>query len=632
MAVKKIGELLVESGLITEEQLEEALAAGRDQDNKGLRIGTILVKKGYATEIDIAQTLSYQLGIPFVDMAAATVDPETLKLVNEKLARKYILVPLFHEKKVLRVAMADPLNLNAIDDLRFSTGMEIQPCVATLSDVNVSITRYYHLNEPIEQLIGDLKKDRLVEVIHEADANRDLSEQVKKSTAPPIIKMVDSIIIHGFDSRASDIHIEPQEKGVKLRIRVDGLMRETMQLPKWVQGPVVSRIKLMSRMDIAERRVAQDGRFKVRIGEKSMDVRVSSLPTQYGETVVMRLLDAKSAMVEINSIGLLKDELARALDIIERPQGVVLVTGPTGSGKTSSLYAMLSHIKKEEINIITIEDPIEYELKDVNQVAVNEKTGLTFSYTLRSVLRQDPDVILVGEMRDTETAIIAHQASMTGHLVFSTLHTNDAVSSITRLRNLGIPSYMIASALNGIVAQRLVRMICPFCKEEHTPTEQEIKKAGVKWSGRTKLYKGAGCGACGNTGYSGRTGIFEVLTVSSRLKALIATDAPEHELLEAAMEAGMMPMHLDGLKKVASGATTLEELTRVIYMGRNEEEKDGVCPACLKAIPAGASACAHCDAPVPTSCTSCGRERKPDWLACPWCASRFDRSGQAAAT
>jgi len=444
--------------------------------------------------------------------------------------------------------------------------------------------------------------------------------------------MVDSIIIHGFDSRASDIHIEPQEKGVKLRIRVDGLMRETMQLPKWVQGPVVSRIKLMSRMDIAERRVAQDGRFKVRIGEKSMDVRVSSLPTQYGETVVMRLLDAKSAMVEINSIGLLKDELARALDIIERPQGVVLVTGPTGSGKTSSLYAMLSHIKKEEINIITIEDPIEYELKDVNQVAVNEKTGLTFSYTLRSVLRQDPDVILVGEMRDTETAIIAHQASMTGHLVFSTLHTNDAVSSITRLRNLGIPSYMIASALNGIVAQRLVRMICPFCKEEHTPTEQEIKKAGVKWSGRTKLYKGAGCGACGNTGYSGRTGIFEVLTVSSRLKALIATDAPEHELLEAAMEAGMMPMHLDGLKKVASGATTLEELTRVIYMGRNEEEKDGVCPACLKAIPAGASACAHCDAPVPTSCTSCGRERKPDWLACPWCASRFDRSGQAAAT
>ncbi|MBW7957491.1 MAG: Flp pilus assembly complex ATPase component TadA [Deltaproteobacteria bacterium] len=588
MAVKKIGELLVESGLITEEQLEEALAAGKE--NKGTRTGALLVKLGYATEIDIAQTLSYQVGIPFMDMASTTVDPESLKLVSEKLARKYLLVPLYHDKKVLRIAMADPLNLNAIDDLRFSTGMEIQPFIATLSDINAAISRYYHLNEPMmDEILGDFKKDRYVEIFHESESSRDLSEQVKKSAAPPIIKMVDSILIHGFDNRASDIHIEPQEKGVKLRIRVDGLMRETKQLPKWVQGPVVSRIKIMARMDIAERRTAQDGRFKVRIGEKSMDVRVSSLPTQYGETIVMRLLDPKAAMIDIEGIGIGKKELERVLDIIERPQGVVLVTGPTGSGKTSTLYAMLARIKKEEINIITIEDPIEYELKDVNQVAVNDKTGLTFSYTLRSVLRQDPDVILVGEMRDAETATIAHQASLTGHLVFSTLHTNDAVSSITRLRNLGVPSYMAASALNGIVAQRLVRVICKGCREEYTPTGQEIRKAGLKWSGK-KLYRGAGCNLCADTGYSGRTGIFEIISVNSTIKNLIAAEAPEREVVAAALEEGMTPMHMDGLKKVASGITTLEELARVIYMG-----KEAVCPACLKTVPAGTDKCLECE-------------------------------------
>ncbi|WKZ33393.1 MAG: ATPase, T2SS/T4P/T4SS family [Thermodesulfobacteriota bacterium] len=617
MAVKKIGELLVESGLITEEQLEEALAAGKE--NKGTRTGALLVKLGYATEIDIAQTLSYQVGIPFMDMASTTVDPESLKLVSEKLARKYLLVPLYHDKKILRIAMADPLNLNAIDDLRFSTGMEIQPFIATLSDVNSAISRYYHLNEPMmDEILGDFKKDRYVEVFHESESNRDLSEQVKKSAAPPIIKMVDSILIHGFDNRASDIHIEPQEKGVKLRIRVDGLMRETKQLPKWVQGPVVSRIKIMARMDIAERRTAQDGRFKVRIGEKSMDVRVSSLPTQHGETIVMRLLDPKAAMIDIEGIGIGKGDLDRVFDMIERPQGVVLVTGPTGSGKTSTLYAMLARIKKEEINIITIEDPIEYELKDVNQVAVNDKTGLTFSYTLRSVLRQDPDVILVGEMRDAETATIAHQASLTGHLVFSTLHTNDAVSSITRLRNLGVPSYMIASALNGIVGQRLVRVICKGCREEYTPTGQEIRKAGLKWSGK-RLYRGAGCNLCANTGYSGRTGIFEIVTVNGAIKNLIAADAPEREIMAAALEGGMTPMHMDGLDKVSSGITTLEELARVIYMA-----KEPVCPACLKTVPAGTEKCGECEAGVKdAACQWCGKEREEGWVACPWCAHEF---------
>ncbi|OGQ01928.1 MAG: hypothetical protein A2W38_04730 [Deltaproteobacteria bacterium RBG_19FT_COMBO_58_16] len=623
MAVKKIGELLVESGLITQEQLEESLEFGRQHKNKGLRLGSILVKKGYATEMDIGQTLSFQLDIPFVDMSSATVDPEALALINERLAKKYLLLPLYQDRRVLTIAMSDPLNLDAIDDLRFSTGLDIKPCVATISDIVAAINRNYHINEPIEELMVDMKRDKLIEIIHEPDANRDIAEQVKKSAAPPIIKMVDSIIIHGADNRASDIHIEPQEKGVKLRIRVDGLMRETMQLPKWVQGPVVSRIKIMARMDIAERRVSQDGRIKVRLGDGNLDIRVSTLPTQYGETVVMRLLDPRASMLDLNTVGLLKADHDKVIDIIERPQGVVLVTGPTGCGKTSMLYAMISRIKREAINIITIEDPIEYELKDVNQVAVNEKTGLTFSYTLRSVLRQDPDVILVGEMRDTDTAVIAHQASMTGHLVFSTLHTNDAISSIIRLKNMGIPQYMIASALNGIIAQRLVRKVCQHCKQAYTPSADEIRKAGIKWSGKNKLYRGAGCKNCAGSGYSGRTGIFEVLTVNARIKNLIANDASEQEIIKAAAETGMTPLHVDGLKKVAAGVTTLEELTRVIYLSREDDHTDGVCQSCFKPLSPGALSCAHCNAPVGGACPACGKACHPDWIACPYCACRL---------
>lgn len=622
MAVKKIGEMLVESGLISQEQLDDALSDSKGQ--KGVRLGAIISKKGYASEIDIAQTLSFQLNIPYVDISASVVDPETVKFLNEKLSQKYCVFPLSHDKRVLKLAMSDPLNLTAIDDVKFSTGLQIHPCVATASDVNAAISRHYHLNEPIEDLIGDFDKERHVELIQELGGDRDLADQVKKSAAPPIIKMVDSIILHAVDSKASDIHIEPHEKGVRLRLRVDGIMKETMQLPKWVQGPIVSRIKLMSKMDITERRVSQDGRLKVRIGPKNIDVRVSTLPTQYGETVVMRVLDSKSAQLDLKGVGLTDDDTARMLDAIERPQGIVLVTGPTGSGKTSMLYAMLQTIKNEKINIITIEDPIEYELKDVNQVAVNDKAGLTFSYTLRSVLRQDPDVILVGEMRDAETAIIAHQASLTGHLVFSTLHTNDAVSSVIRLKNMGVAPYMIASALNAIVAQRLVRKICNNCRETYIPSEGLLKKAGIgKWRGH--LYRGAGCAQCGNSGYIGRTGIFEVMTVTDKIKSLIATDASERELLSSVMEAGMTPMHLNGLKKVAQGITTFEELTRVIYFSNEAEVYEEI--AGLEEAQEVTEAAELVD---DTICPSCSKPRQPDWAVCPWCAARFKAAQDTA--
>ena len=602
MAVKKIGEILVESGLISQAQLDESLKESR---GKGQRLGSMLVKKGYATEMDIAQTLSFQLNIPYVEIESS-IDLEALKLVPESICKKYLLIPLFRDGKLLHVAMSDPLNLNAIDDLRFSTGLDVKPLVSTLAEVATAINRYHHLNEPIDELVQNFKRDQYVEVVHEPDYE-DLSSFIRKSTTPPIIKMVDSIIIQAFDMRASDIHLEPQETFVKLRFRIDGIMREMMQLPKWVSGPVVSRIKLMGKMDIAERRVSQDGRIKVRLGKKGLDLRVSTLPTQYGETVVMRVLDPKGATLDFEKVGFLKEDAKRVQAMISRPQGVVIVTGPTGSGKTSTLYSMITRVKSDRINIITIEDPIEYELKDVNQVAVNEKTGLTFSYTLRSVLRQDPDVILVGEMRDQETSVIAHQASLTGHLVFSTLHTNDAVSSVTRLKNMGVPGYMIASALNGIIAQRLVRKICEHCKKSYTPGADELELLSTAPPGG-KLYKGAGCAKCGGSGYYGRTGIFEVMTVNRAMKKLIAADAPEEDLLDAAVDSGMISLLRDGVRKVLSGMTTIEELSRVVYLQGAEAEAGPSAADAVKHSHAH-KCCSKCGHALAEYCPECGKPR-----------------------
>jgi len=409
--------------------------------------------------------------------------------------------------------------------------------------------------------------------VSDPDREADLTEQVKKSSAPPIIKLVDSIIVFGVTNKAHDIHIEPQERNVALRMRIDGILRETMQFPKWVQGPIVSRIKIMAKLDIAERRIPQDGRIRVRVDEKNIDIRISTLPTQYGETVVMRLLDATYAP-ELASLGLLPQDYDRITDMIGRPQGIVIATGPTGSGKTSLLYSMLRHIKSPEIKIVTIEDPIEYELNGVSQVAINERAGLTFAHTLRSVLRQDPDVIMVGEIRDLETATIAHQASLTGHLVFTTLHTNDAVSSVVRLKNIGLPPYLIASALNGIVALRLVRLLCKHCKEEYTAGKEDLELMGLKPGQKLKLWRGRGCKECGEKGYSGRTGIFEVLTIDDNIRNLISENAPERELKKAVMDAGLCSLQKDGFKKVAKGLTSLEELSRIIYIPKHQASSD----------------------------------------------------------
>src|SRR3989338_984476 len=622
MATKKLGELLVDAALITQEQLDSTLEESRKQ--KGKRLGSLFVEKGFTTELDIAQTLAYQLNIPYLDLHTAVIDPEAVKLVPEKLAKQHIVIPISLEKRyVIKIAMSDPLNMEALTDIRFATSRECSPMVATTTDILMAIKTQYHLSVPIEDIVGDMVREKFVEVIYEREYLKNTEELLKKSEAPPIIKMVDSIIIHGIDSRASDIHIEPHERTVKLRERVDGLMRDVMQLPKWVQGAVTSRIKIMSKMDIAEIRIPQDGRIQVRVAERELDLRISTLPTQYGEKVVMRILDPKSTILTLDEIGLSKIAKERVGNIIDRPQGMVLVTGPTGSGKTSSLYAMISYIKTPTVNVITLEDPIEYKLEEVNQVAINEKVGLTFAYCLRSVLRQDPDVIFVGEMRDAETAEIAHQASITGHLVFSTLHTTDAVGAIARLKNMGIQPYLIASALNGIVAQRLVRKICESCKEPYIPTEEDLSKIGMKATSnkKPKLFKGKGCNDCSGTGYHGRTAIFEALVVTNKVKDMIASDTAEDAIKKAAVSGGMISMYEDGIAKLMQGVTTFEELQRVVFA--EEGTINTVCPHCSEVMSVEFTSCPYCGYSVSLNCPNCGKRRETDWSHCPYCSTEF---------
>jgi len=636
---KKLGEILIEAGLITEEQLSAIL---KHADRKsGKRLGTILVEQGLAKEEDIAQTLAYQLHLSYVDVLDAIITPEAVKLIPEDLALRYNIMPLYTDKSKFIIAMSDPLNLFALNDLRFVSNFEICPVVSTEAEIVMAIKKHYNLTLPLENLMKDAERDKAVMVVREAETSKDVSELIKKSKTPPIIKMVDSIIVNSVENKASDIHIEPHRKIVKLRMRIDGLLTDITQIPKWVQASIVSRIKIMAEMDIAERRLPQDGRIKIILDGKELDLRVSTLPTQYGEKVVMRVLDPQSTVLTMDEIGLSDSEKERLNTVLESPQGIVLVSGPTGSGKTSSLYAMLQQVKNDRINIVTLEDPIEYELGGVNQVHINERAGLSFAYCLRALLRQDPDVIFVGEMRDLETANIAFQASITGHLVFSTVHTLDAVSSITRLRNMNLPAYIIASALNGVVAQRLVRKVCLKCGQEYSPTETERHTLkGLADDGREPAFmKGAGCEECGYTGYRGRIGIFELLVMDGELRNMIQSDATEDEIRTAALAGGMISLCDDGLSKVKRGITTFDEVQRVIGIHRGkmeggekgpekDEEPPDLCPWCSKPVETGLNSCNHCNSPLLFSCPSCNRRSQPAWRLCPFCGTGLEAQGE----
>jgi len=558
---KRIGDILVDSGVITPLQLQDTLIK---QKGTGKKLGEFLIEQGLVTERQILETLELQLGISHVYLGEQQLTQEIVQSISEDLIQRHKVFPYKIDEYNIYVAMADPLDFMAIDDIILSTGKNVIPAIATLVDIEASIGRYFGFSQEVSAAIDELdsEADYLDNLAFDMDnmANDDA----------PVIAAVNGIINQAVNNGASDIHIEPSEDSLKIRFRIDGLLQETLNLPRKVQPSLISRIKLMSDMDIAEKRLPQDGRFQIKTGAKKIDLRVSSLPTIFGEKLVVRILDKDQKLVQINQLGFTLEQLEKFNRLLRFPHGMVLVTGPTGSGKTTTLYAALNSIQSIAKNIITIEDPVEYVLSGVNQVQTNVKAGMTFARGLRSVLRQDPDVIMVGEIRDKETAEISVRAATTGHLVFSTLHTNDAASALTRLIDMDIESFLVASSVIGVVAQRLVRRICPRCSKQYKllADSQESLFLGSKYSNQEILLtRGTGCSYCNNTGYKGRIAIHEVLQVTSEERNLIFCKADTESIQQKAIENGMISMKEDGITKALEGLTTIQEIMRATFGG-----------------------------------------------------------------
>lgn len=546
---------LVNEGLVTGEQLKTAISVQRSTQEG---IGKVLVKSDFVSKEKIIDFLGRHLGIPYVDLKGYLIDPQVIELVPEEMVRKYKLVPLFKIENNLTVAMMDPLDVVAIDALNHRTGLTIEPMMSTEEDTIKTINQYYSKARQLEEVVGEENEGDLVSGV-------EVSEQKLESVAAtaPIIRLVNEIILEAVRERASDIHLEPEEKNVPVRFRIDGLLHKARVLSKNLELAIVSRIKIMANLDIAERRIPQDGSFTVTVENRPIDLRVSTFPMAFGEKVVMRVLDREKFLLGLEQLGFLPQTLKVFNSLIKRPHGIILITGPTSSGKTTTLYAVLNAIKSVEKNIITIEDPIECTIPTVKQSQINPKAGLTFAQGLRSFLRQDPDIIMVGEIRDDETAEIAVRASLTGHLVFSTLHTNDAPGALTRLIDMGVAPYLISSGIIGVLAQRLVRKMCPQCRESYSEDRETLTKFGLAGGNGLKLYRGKGCEYCGGTGYYGRVGIFELLTMNDKIKELVMSQTPTNILKEAARVAGMKTLREDGLEKIRQGITTVAEIMRV---------------------------------------------------------------------
>ncbi|MGO0123287.1 GspE/PulE family protein [Desulfothermobacter acidiphilus] len=542
---KRLGEKLIEEGLITREQLDEAL---KIQARTGELLGQVLVRQGYLTAEELDQAIGFSSSI-----RESEVDPEVLELVPEELARSRKVFPWRREGKRLFLLMTNPLDITTIDDLRLLTGLEVEPMQAEEREIRALINRHYGLPE-VERALEELGMLSEEPVVEEGLVDR-----------APIVQLVNTLITGAVDERASDIHLEPFESEFRVRYRVDGVLQEVLRLPRRMAPALVARIKIMADMDIAERRLPQDGRILTRAGGKELDLRVSTFPTVFGEKVVIRLLDKEQLKgFTLENLGFSPQNLAVFKSFLQSSYGMVLLTGPTGSGKTTTLYAALSYLNSVEKNIVTVEDPVEYVLEGINQAQVNVKAGATFATYLRSILRQDPDIIMVGEIRDLETAEIAVQAATTGHLVLSTLHTNDAPGALTRLLDMGVEPFMVASSVLGVVAQRLVRRLCPRCRELHDPSEPELAFIGKERCDGS-LYRGRGCDYCRYTGYRGRLAVHEVLRVSPRLQRLVLEKASLEELRRAAMEEGMISLKEDAVSKVCQGITTVAEVMRVLY-------------------------------------------------------------------
>ena len=556
----QLGNKLVEENLITQKQLEEAL-----KRKKGTKehLGEVLLKLNFISPETLNEFIARQLKIPNIDLKNYSIDPDVVSLFDDKIAKRYKIIPLFKIENVVTIAMVDPLDIFAIDNIKSLTNLEIEPVLASEKGISQAINQFYGAEDYLGKAIEELEKKTDVSLRLKEEPEKVSVEEVLDER--PIIKIVNSIITQAVKEDASDIHIEPEKDRLRIRFRVDGYLYDVSTLSKKYHAPIISRIKVLAKLDIGQKRKPQDGKIHLAVRNKRIDLRISTYPVVYGEKMAIRILNLEKAKLKLTDIGFSKKTFERCKSIIKETSGIILVAGPTGCGKTTTLYATLNSINSEEINIITIEDPIEYQLENVNQGNVHEKAGITFSTALRSILRQDPDVIMVGEIRDQETAQLAIRAALTGHLVLSTLHTNDSTGAIARLLDMGAEPFLLSSSIKGIIAQRLVRMVCKECRKPYHSNPRVIADLGLKdLAQEMTFYKAEGCSSCRKTGYKGRTGIFELLIPDEKIIHLIIDKAESQKIKEAAIKAGMMTLQQEALAKVVEGITTLEEADRVV--------------------------------------------------------------------
>jgi type IV pilus assembly protein PilB len=557
----RLGEILINQGMINSEQLKKALEIQKTGNKK--KVGEILVNQGAISQKQLLQALQHVYEAEYIELEEVIIDPEIVTIIPKRIAVRYKIVPLSKEDNTLIIAMANPLDVNTIDYIKEYTKMEVIPKFASEEDITNVLSTYYEAGGHFDDLLEKVDVSTVADYGDEVN----LSELEAISQEAPVIQLVNIIIAQGIKERASDIHLEPTKRGLLVRYRIDGILHDVRMLPARIKPAIISRVKILSRMDIAERRLPQDGRFQLRFGAREVDLRISSIPTVYEEKIVMRLLDKSQGIISLDGVGFADEQLEEFRRMIRSSYGIILLTGPTGSGKSTTLYGALNEIDSVEKNVITVEDPVEYKLERINQINVRPKINLTFANALRSILRQDPDIIMIGEMRDSETAHIAVQSALTGHLVFSTLHTNDAVSSLTRMVDLGIAPFLISSSVIGVMAQRLVRRICPRCIEEYTPEPGVLENLKVNFqlpvSESVKLYHGKGCDYCKNTGYRGRTAIFEMVRINEDIRSMIMKHSSSNEIKEIAIKNGMHTLLDSGVERALEGVTTIDEVLRV---------------------------------------------------------------------
>jgi len=615
MTAKNVETVALQRTVIQRNEIEQGIVLARQ---KGISLGELLLdQKGFSEE-GLAQGFADWLKVPRVRIASLTIDADAAKAISEKIALKHQCLPLKIEGAKLVMAMANPADYDAIQDVQFVSGFTVQPVVATRAEILDGIEEMYRTDELMQEFLSKVTDSADFTILADDSDKLNLDQIDARSAADqvPVVKMCNLILQEAIRSQASDVHLEPTLNCLQVRMRIDGVLREYIDVPKWLHLPLVSRIKILASLDIAERRAPQDGRFKAKLQNKSADLRVSTLPSLFGEKVVIRVLGTMS-IPDLKSMGFSDWQYSTLADCLSQPQGMILLTGPTGSGKTTTLYSMIAKRRSTEINIVTVEDPVEYQLEGINQVQVNTRAGLTFAGTLRSILRQDPDVILIGEIRDLETAEIAFQAANTGHLVLSTLHTDDAFGAIVRLLDLGVDRSLISTSLSLIVAQRLARRVCLQCREPYAPAPEVIQKLRVEDPGQV-FYRGKGCQACRKAGYTGRLGIYEMLRITTSMKELIRMKATESALRRAAAVAGSKTLLEDGIIKACQGETNPDELFRVIEIVADESFP---CPKCGSVVNREFKSCPYCAFTLRKTCQACGQDLNQEWALCPYCST-----------